>query len=194
LVPRRRGGVPRSFKFTLIFTIMYAILSLHKLDLLARHDFQATRQIIPTHPAQKMIDRVIKLHGRSGKASWNIINWDTLNVSHHNKFDCKMVPFESSVFQKEAEICVHTQQDIISEYIKRDKRWMDCNILPALWNESHKFNKDEDHRTPVYLEIGANIGSCVLEMLLDTNAHIIAFEPHPMNLYNLKATITNLGK
>ena len=31
-------------------------------------------------------------------------------------------------------------------------------------------------------------------MLLSTNALIIAIEPHPMNLYNLKKTVLNLGK
>lgn len=48
--------------------------------------------------------------------------------------------------------------------------------------------------TSLYLDIGGNIGSCVMEMLLSTNASIVAFEPHPMNLYNVKKTMSYLGK
>ena len=46
----------------------------------------------------------------------------------------------------------------------------------------------------IYLEIGANIGSCVMEMLLSTDANIVAFEPHPRNLFNLRSSIAALDK
>jgi len=52
-----------------------------------------------------------------------------------------------------------------------------------LWNRAEK---KEDS---IYLEIGANIGSCVVEMLLSTDAKVIAFEPHPKNLFVLLNTI-----
>ncbi|KAL7516097.1 hypothetical protein ACHAWX_003949 [Stephanocyclus meneghinianus] len=45
-----------------------------------------------------------------------------------------------------------------------------------------------------YIDIGANIGTCLMEMLLSTKANIVAFEPHPMNVYNIKSTVSNLGK
>jgi FkbM family methyltransferase len=44
------------------------------------------------------------------------------------------------------------------------------------------------------IDIGANIGTCLMEMLLSTKANIVAFEPHPMNVYNIKKTVSNLGK
>ena len=109
-----------------------------------------------------------------------------------------MMPFESSSSHKEAEMCVHTHSEVVSNSIRKYKRWGDCNILPSLWRESQNHHLegggDEDERVPVYMDIGANIGSCVMEMLMETDAQIIAFEPHPMNLYNLKRTLSNLGK
>jgi FkbM family methyltransferase len=41
----------------------------------------------------------------------------------------------------------------------------------------------------IYIEIGANIGSCVMEMLLSTNASIVAFEPDPRNFAQLTTTL-----
>jgi len=49
-------------------------------------------------------------------------------------------------------------------------------------------------RSRIYVEIGANIGSCVMEMLLSTDANIVAFEPHPRNVFNLRSSIAALGK
>jgi hypothetical protein len=66
-----------------------------------------------------------------------------------------------------------------------------CDILPTLWKDG---DHDETDKSLYYVEIGANIGSCVMEMLLGTNAKIIAFEPHPMNVYNIKKTVSQLDK
>ena len=87
-------------------------------------------------------------------------------------------------------MCVH-DHDLVSNDIKWYKRWGDCNILPVLWNNRGHNANDE---SLYYVEIGANIGSCLMEMLLSTNASIIAFEPHPMNLFNIKKTISLLGE
>ena len=35
---------------------------------------------------------------------------------------------------------------------------------------------------PIYVEIGGNIGTCVMEMLLATDAHVVVFEPLPKNV------------
>lgn len=81
-------------------------------------------------------------------------------------------------------MCVH-DDDAVSNSIKGNKRWSDCDILPVLWNNGSA-------ESYVYVEIGANIGSCLMEMLLSTNSSIIAFEPHPMNLYNIKKQYRSL--
>jgi hypothetical protein len=44
----------------------------------------------------------------------------------------------------------------------------------------------------VYLEVGTNIGSCLVDMLMHTDARIIAFEPAPANLFCLTSTLLKL--
>jgi len=140
------------------------------------------------------IDSVIKKKYGSKKNTWELIelwvNTKVFTPDEHEKFNCKFVPFTSYSTGKSALMCVHNFHDIVSYSIRRAQRWSDCNILPELWNKSHATQTDES----VYVEIGANIGSCVMEMLLGTNATIIAFEPHPMNVFNLKQTVMGLDK
>ena len=44
----------------------------------------------------------------------------------------------------------------------------------------------------VYLDIGANIGACIMTMLLASDAFIVAFEPNPANLFRLTSTLLKL--
>eukprot|EP00978_Attheya_sp_CCMP212_P008102 scaffold18862_cov55-Attheya_sp.AAC.1 len=125
--------------------------------------------------------------------SWKLIEWNndtTFTPSEHQKFKCDFTTFTSSSTGISVPMCVHAFRDYVSGSIRRNKRWSDCNLLPVLWNASHVNQTDQS----VYVEIGANIGSCVMEMLLGTNATIVAFEPHPMNLFNLKKTVAGLDR
>eukprot|EP00550_Attheya_septentrionalis_P003522 CAMPEP_0198300394 /NCGR_PEP_ID=MMETSP1449-20131203/48060_1 /TAXON_ID=420275 /ORGANISM="Attheya septentrionalis, Strain CCMP2084" /LENGTH=344 /DNA_ID=CAMNT_0044002217 /DNA_START=193 /DNA_END=1227 /DNA_ORIENTATION=- len=125
--------------------------------------------------------------------SWKLIEWNndsTFTPSEHQKFKCDFTTFTSSSTGISAPMCVHAFRDYVSGSIRRKKRWTDCDLLPVLWNASHVNQTDQS----VYVEIGANIGSCVMEMLLGTNATIVAFEPHPMNLFNLKKTVVGLDQ
>eukprot|EP00581_Thalassiosira_minuscula_P002454 CAMPEP_0183739286 /NCGR_PEP_ID=MMETSP0737-20130205/56665_1 /TAXON_ID=385413 /ORGANISM="Thalassiosira miniscula, Strain CCMP1093" /LENGTH=241 /DNA_ID=CAMNT_0025974043 /DNA_START=340 /DNA_END=1065 /DNA_ORIENTATION=+ len=87
-----------------------------------------------------------------------------------------------------AKMCVHMIQDLISNKIREQKRWSDCDTLPERWNAAKTGAENE-----VYVEIGANIGSCVMEMLMSTDANIVAFEPTPRNYELLSRTIYLLG-
>ena len=91
----------------------------------------------------------------------------------------------TSTTGKTRPMAIHPHFDFISRAINKKHRWEDCDVLPSLWN-------NQNNSDGVYVEIGANIGSCVMEMLLSTNANIIAFEPHPKNQLCLKETISNL--
>ncbi len=186
-------------KLISFFALVSLAICLTNLVIFSRHiDVYFKKYRLNSHLIS--LDSVIKRRkGVIGSETWNILDWDLATVTHdgNGSFDCEMTAFESSVTHKGAEICVHTSSDIyVSDSIRRDKRWMDCNVLPSLWNwsEEHILGADDSTCLPVYLEIGANIGSCVMEMLLETNALILAFEPHPMNLYNLKRSIMNLKK
>ena len=75
----------------------------------------------------------------------------------------------------------------MSDEIRNDHSWRDCHILPELWEKANKLQNS------IYLEVGANIGACLFEMLLSTDAKIIAFEPHPMNQFNIRSTMSRLS-
>jgi FkbM family methyltransferase len=120
---------------------------------------------------------------------WKVIDWtENANIKRETEghFKCFWTEFKSSASGNTAEMCVHPFGDVVSGRIKRKGNWEDCDSLSSFWNENVH---DTD---AVYVEIGANIGSCVMEMLLGTNANIIAFEPHPMNVFVLQQTISKL--
>jgi len=136
-----------------------------------------------------VLDSVIKMRSGGIDLEWELVDWNNpITPEEEEKFKCKNVPFVSASSGKAAPMCVHTFKDVVSDKIGEKTHWPDCNILPTLWNASNP-TKDS-----MYIEIGANIGACVMEMLLGTNANIIAFEPHPMNVFNLKKTVSSLDK
>lgn len=113
-------------------------------------------------------------------------------AEEESRFSCDMTTFQSASSVRETQMCVHSFQDSVSDEIRHNKHWYDCDVLPSLWNEVGYIGSGEE--SSYYVDIGSNIGSCVIEMLLATDAKIIAFEPHPMNLFNLKKTIASMGK
>ena len=121
---------------------------------------------------------------------WNVNPTSILESTRakSNDFQCNWQDFVSTA-GKSAKMCCHDDADMVSRTIKADKRFRDCDVLPKLWNESND-------KTPnsVYLEIGANIGSCVMEMLLSTDAKVVAFEPHPYNQLVLQKSIQALDQ
>jgi FkbM family methyltransferase len=86
-----------------------------------------------------------------------------------------------------ARMCVHPS-DAVSENIVKNGRWMECDRLTSIWERSGDIVNEQS----VYLEIGGNIGSCVMQMLLTTKAPIIVFEPHPANQFCLTNTLLAL--
>lgn len=87
------------------------------------------------------------------------------------------------------QICVHQDQDLVSGAIMRDGVWGDCGALEQVWNDK----ADGQHEPgAIYLEVGTNIGACVLHMLMHTTANIVAFEPAPANLFCLSSTFLKL--
>jgi FkbM family methyltransferase len=108
--------------------------------------------------------------------------WEINPVSTYPNYECKWIDFTSTT-GKTTKFCGHSDPDPVTWQIINKGRFHHCNILPSLWNNADKTEES------IYLEIGANIGSCVVEMLLSTDAKVIAFEPHPKNLFVLLSTI-----
>lgn len=96
---------------------------------------------------------------------------------------CKWATYKTQKGNK-GNICLHNSGDqYVSGDVLRTGRWNGCDLIPNLY---------EKHGSGLYIDIGANIGTCVLTMLLDTNATIVAFEPNPNNLFCLTSTLLRL--
>ena len=55
-----------------------------------------------------------------------------------------------------ADMCTHGDDEVLSKVIKSHGRWGECDLLTVLW---HDYT-----RKSVFVDAGANIGSCVLHM------------------------------
>ena len=97
---------------------------------------------------------------------------------------------------RHADICLHAGQDVVSDSIKVRHTWPDCLAVSmqydrALQVVSKGIDGQQKQRSPFFhLEIGANIGACVVDLLLSNDdVHIIAFEPYPKNAFALTSTL-----
>lgn len=136
------------------------------------------------HP-NTMLSSFLKRRNGMGWSITDAANWNDEGGTKGLNFTCHWTMYRS-ITGKEVDFCVFPFKDVISDSVKRAHRWGDCLSLPGLWKNATK------KENSVYVEIGANQGTCLTEMLLSTDANIIAFEPHPMNLFNLRSTISRL--
>ena len=83
-----------------------------------------------------------------------------------------------------AQMCTHESDKVIAPTIRKHGRWPDCNMLADGWPDGGG----------IYLDVGANIGACVLEVLLSTPATVVAFEPNPVNLFPLTSTLMKMDQ
>ena len=88
---------------------------------------------------------------------------------------------------KPTNVCLH-DRDGISEMIRAEGRWTDCAVLVQLWRQQRSVQA-HNGTAGIFLELGANIGACTLEVLLLTNAVCIIFEPSPSNLFYLTRSL-----
>lgn len=92
-------------------------------------------------------------------------------------------------------MCVYDRQDdlYVTGSILSDGRWAECDQLTDLWNRFvAPFAQHQPKFEQYYFDIGGNIGSWIMQMLMTTSAKIVAFEPHPMNLQLLTSTLMKL--
>ena len=82
------------------------------------------------------------------------------------------------------DMCLNPK-DHLSKHLAETGRWRDCQPLVTEWNASARHIGGGG----LFLELGANIGACTLEMLLLTSARVVAFEPSQVNLFHLTRTL-----
>ena len=78
------------------------------------------------------------------------------------------------------------QSDFISDYIRKHGRWRDCKLLVELWSRAAN---ESGLARGWFVEVGANVGACTVEMLALTRASVLALEPSPTNLFYLTRTL-----
>jgi FkbM family methyltransferase len=112
--------------------------------------------------------------------------WEMWNRQAVMDFDwkCRLATFRTTTGET-APMYVHFEKDMVSSSIIGWGRWGDCDGLTTLW----KYSGDGVNEKSVYIEIGGNIGSCVMQMLHTTKAPILVFEPDPRNLFCLTQTL-----
>jgi FkbM family methyltransferase len=110
-------------------------------------------------------------------------NWQVWNRRQvlYNSFQCRWLEFKGASGNRTAKMCAH-DKDIISNIINQRGHWPECRQV--LQNYQRQEGVSVTH-----IELGANIGSCVMELLLETDAEIVAFEPLPKNLFCLTSTL-----
>jgi FkbM family methyltransferase len=109
--------------------------------------------------------------------------------------------------------------DFLSQAVVKRGAWRDCAMHVRLWQGLDADPDQEPELRPdhfagsrgqmrlrklpspkptdprgVLLEVGANIGACTVELLVRTNAKIIAVEPSPANAFYLTRSLAMLAK
>eukprot|EP00526_Cylindrotheca_closterium_P013750 CAMPEP_0113658828 /NCGR_PEP_ID=MMETSP0017_2-20120614/31992_1 /TAXON_ID=2856 /ORGANISM="Cylindrotheca closterium" /LENGTH=347 /DNA_ID=CAMNT_0000573257 /DNA_START=101 /DNA_END=1145 /DNA_ORIENTATION=- /assembly_acc=CAM_ASM_000147 len=117
---------------------------------------------------------------------WTMWNATAPLITEYTRYStCRWTTFKATNGQT-AQMCVH-YGDAVSRAIINRGRWADCDVLTQQFQDTHP---DKKHK--VFMDVGANIGACVLQMLFTTDSPVIAFEPEPMNLFCLTNTILRL--
>lgn len=92
----------------------------------------------------------------------------------------------------------HLHHDLISRSLRAKGHWPECSELVKLWSrhaDRHRHTRADgisaraQEVQEVFVDVGANIGACTLEMLQRTNASVIAIEPSPMALFYLTSSL-----
>ena len=86
------------------------------------------------------------------------------------------------------EMCL-VPQEYISDTIVRTGHFPDCEWLVKAWRSHDDPGTRGAPEPDTFVDAGANIGACSLEMLLRTDARVVAFEPSPVNRFHLTTSL-----
>ena len=141
-------------------------------------------------PSSTMLERD-HVQRKEGK-NWKL--WDRSSIlNEHMDLKCHWTEFKPAHRPPgipSTPMCVYPRDrdQYVSGRIIDSGRWPDCDRLTTILRE------EPESTNKVHVEIGAQIGSCVMQVLLTTDATVYAFEPHPVNLFYLTSTLMNLDE
>lgn len=109
--------------------------------------------------------------------------WDKTSILYNDRnYTCEWTTYLSQIDEsKTAQLCLHPGTADRGTNLVLKGVYKDCLLQTTYW--------DPKHAKQVYMEIGTHVGVCVLEMLLNTDATVVAVESHPMNLFALTSTL-----
>ena len=84
--------------------------------------------------------------------------------------------------------CIHPYEDVVSDILRRRGYWVDCLFPVRLWFRYFAKIYPAAVSNAVFVDAGANIGSCSLSML-SYGIRTVALEPVPTNLLYLQRSI-----
>jgi FkbM family methyltransferase len=143
-----------------------------------------------SHQLSSSIPELLKV---TNTDHWQV--WDRQGPLHENlNLTCSWVDFRPATGGHHVAarpMCVVPQQENdkwVSEGIRSKGRWWECDSITSLI-----LGQEQSHSNLLYVDIGANIGSCVMQVITTTNAMIVAFEPDPRNQFYLTSTLAKLS-
>eukprot|EP01083_Nonionella_stella_P295908 1005478_1 len=91
--------------------------------------------------------------------------------------------------KKTFRICLRGKHNHISDRIRKHGSWVDCDILPVIYDNLLKFLNNSNQKK-YFLDIGGNIGTCSFIMAMHYHyLSIFAFEPVASNRFYFKNTM-----
>jgi FkbM family methyltransferase len=181
-IVRKKANSSLGRKTILLFLTLGTIISLGAFSLFGDVP-SGPSALLSLHDASGR-DQQVGVQGAIRKTSGE--GWEMWNRQAAMKFDwkCRWGTYHATNGLA-SPICLHPAPDNLSNGIFLTGRWNECDRLTSLWEHSG----DADNEQSVYLEIGGNVGSCVMQMLLTTKAKIVVFEPDPRNQFCLTNTL-----
>lgn len=139
---------------------------------------------------------------------WKI--WDKTSIlsSVDESIRCKWVQYKTRLrvsgknkIARTTPICLpheknHDRNDgIVNEIISKGVSSKCSDTVKLFGDRHHHSTKNKESISPlIFIEVGANIGDCVIHVLLATEAKIIIFEPNARNLFYMTSSLLVLDE
>jgi len=128
----------------------------------------------------------------NNNSSWKVVNWDDpISAEDESRFSCAVWSNFKSRSGEEANMCVTILRPSSSN-ANAAASALTCSAGHYFTDVWYRGYGGGGGNEPTYVEIGAGQGACILEILLETSANVLAFEPHPELVYGFRKTMAEM--
>mmetsp|Transcript_20117 Transcript_20117/g.19420 ORF Transcript_20117/g.19420 Transcript_20117/m.19420 type:complete len:321 (-) Transcript_20117:114-1076(-) len=116
--------------------------------------------------------------------------WDSHSeaINGDPKFDKGCFNKTLKAYNPNFYMCLRQDSDLVSKIIREEGRWDDCDPLLTIWKHLINLNDSKDMNSSLFVDAGANIGSCSL-LMASAGINVLSFEPLPSNLFYFTRSI-----